>query len=759
MHDMTRLGRAWLPAVVLLAGVLALFHSFFFQGYILDANHDRRDISVPLALVCQRAAQVLSFPEWNPYIFAGTSALGSGAYVCFYPVNWLAFAFPERFLPWLLTAILIVHVGLAYACAYLLFRRLGGDSFWSTIAATMYVFSSAAVMQMTAEINFTAFVYLPLVLYLVAGAPGTRPYANMLGQALAYALLIVAGNPQLAIYGIGIAVAFGVDRALGWAGRVPRVDYRALARNAGGLGLGLMLAAPRLLPFYVSLEESGGGRVPYDVFRAMSLTRPADTLRFFMPEVLGSSLHADFFGSMNHFETFSAYVGVAGGFVALYAVLFVWRRSTAFWNVAFIGIVLMVLGTPLARVHYLGTGGAQLLYNRLAWFLPICAAVLVAVHGAAIIQRRSLLLFSLGTVGIVVASVSYLMLAHWPAEAVRASRAVTTAAAVHFGIFYVLFLGALAAARRWSEPHPVVRGLLIAPLVLDLLLVARVEADNSNAFLSPPPFFRPTREEVQAAGQLGGAGAGRVYRVFRMPPDPRFTSYDRRTINNRFIYLGLYSSSGYDNSAPARIARLYSYPVTVNRIEERIITPRSPRAAELAANALVVTENAVGFLPKALSRARLFTRYEVAAGDLALARVLDPGFDPLASVVLADEPDRPIAPDVDLGRAEITVDEGSRVEVQVTARSASILVLADTYHSGWRAAIDGTDVPILVANYAFRAVTVGPGTHRVVWRFRHPGLTAGLWLFGAGLAGCVALGVLATVEGRRGPPAGPARAS
>jgi hypothetical protein len=446
--------------------------------------------------------------------------------------------------------------------------------------------------------------------------------------------------------------------------------------------------------------------------------------------------------------------------LALYAVLFVWRRPTAFWNVAFIGIVLMVLGTPLARVHYLGTGGAQLLYNRLAWFLPICAAVLVAVHGAAIIQRRSLLLFSLGTVGMVVAAVSYLLLAHLPEEAVRASREVTTAAVVHFGIFYVLLLGTLVAARRWSERHPVVRGLLIVPLVLDVLLVARVEADNSNAFLSPPPFFRPTHQEMQAADQLAGAGAGRLQRVFRMPPDPRFTSYDRRTINNRFIYLGVYSSSGYDNSAPVRIARLYAYPVRVNRIEERIITPGSPRAAELAANALVVTENAVGSLPKALPRARLFTRYEVASGERALSRVLDPGFDPLTSVVLADEPDRPITPDVEPGRAEIVVDEGNRVEVQVSARSASILLLADTYHSGWRAAIDGANVPILVANYAFRAVTVGPGTHRVVWRFHHPGLTPGLWLFGAGLAGCVALGALAMVADPPGDsPAGPSRAS
>src|SRR5262245_48053115 len=129
---------AWLPPLVASVGILVLFHSFFLLGYVLDANHDRRDISVPFALLCHRAARALAIPEWNPYIFTGTSALGSGAYVCLYPVNWIAFVFAERLLPVLLTAILVVHVGLAFWFAYLLFRRLGADRFWATVGTTMY---------------------------------------------------------------------------------------------------------------------------------------------------------------------------------------------------------------------------------------------------------------------------------------------------------------------------------------------------------------------------------------------------------------------------------------------------------------------------------------------------------------------------------------------------------------------------------------------------------------------------------------------
>jgi hypothetical protein len=240
--------------------------------------------------------------------------------------------------------------------------------------------------------------------------------------------------------------------------------------------------------------------------------------------------------------------------------------------------------------------------------------------------------------------------------------------------------------------------------------------------------------------------------VFRLPPDPRTSSYDRRTINNRFIYLGLYNSSGYDNYAPPRIARLYAYPSKPSRAEERIIYPGSPRAAELAATSLVVTDSTIIHLQHPLPRARLFTRYEVMNENQALLRVLDPAFDPSRAVVLTREPDRPMSADAEPGTAEIVEDTGNRLEVRVACDSPRILLLADTYHPGWEAEVDGTRVPVLEANYAFRAVTVPAGVHRVVWRFRHPGAAAGAWLGVAGLIACAVLGTAALASRKRARP-------
>jgi uncharacterized membrane protein YfhO len=45
------------------------------------------------------------------------------------------------------------------------------------------------------------------------------------------------------------------------------------------------------------------------------------------------------------------------------------------------------------------------------------------------------------------------------------------------------------------------------------------------------------------------------------------------------------------------------------------------------------------------------------------------------------------------------------------------LVLADLYHPGWRAYLDGKETRIYRANYAFRAVPITAGAHDVVFAY------------------------------------------
>jgi len=62
---------------------------------------------------------------------------------------------------------------------------------------------------------------------------------------------------------------------------------------------------------------------------------------------------------------------------------------------------------------------------------------------------------------------------------------------------------------------------------------------------------------------------------------------------------------------------------------------------------------------------------------------------------------------------------------QVSAPCAGAVVFAENWYRGWTAAVDGKPAPILPADFAFSAVAVGEGTHRIERRYFPPRLIAG----------------------------------
>lgn len=59
----------------------------------------------------------------------------------------------------------------------------------------------------------------------------------------------------------------------------------------------------------------------------------------------------------------------------------------------------------------------------------------------------------------------------------------------------------------------------------------------------------------------------------------------------------------------------------------------------------------------------------------------------------------------------------SRVELAVTLTRPGLVVLADRFDPGWTATVDEQPAPVLRANRLMRAVAVGAGSHRIVYRY------------------------------------------
>jgi hypothetical protein len=116
--------------------------------------------------------------------------------------------------------------------------------------------------------------------------------------------------------------------------------------------------------------------------------------------------------------------------------------------------------------------------------------------------------------------------------------------------------------------------------------------------------------------------------------------------------------------------------------------------------------------PHALPRAWVVGAERVVPGDDAqLAAIADPGFDPRRVAITA----KPLGVRGERGDAQITRYEPDRVELR--ASGPGLAVLSDVHFPGWRATVDGRDVPIERVDYLLRGVRVGPGEHRIVMTY------------------------------------------
>jgi hypothetical protein len=742
-----RIWRFW-PCLFLGLVLIAIFYPALFFGAVLGGHHDRFDQMLPFYALYSRAFQAGVVPQWNPYVFCGKTTMGSGMFIFFYPLYWLAFAAPEARLAATTTFILIVHVAIALFGAFCLFRRLGADRFWATVATASYVFSASMALQIATELNFATFAYLPVLLWLVVRQRPRFSAWNFAAQATIYALILLSGMVQLVLYGVAVSLAFAAYRATLRSRRPLRLDVRRLSASVAAFGLGLAIAAVRWIPFFAAQGSEGGPHPSYEAFESTSHMALTDLVRFAMPEFFGTDGYESFFGQINHFESFGGSAGVLGGWVMLCSIFGPWRRRTAFWNFLFVVILLTVLGTPLTHLHYLATGRSLLHYSRVAWLIPLPCAALIAVNGRRIFASvtkwtfASMAAFGIASLGLAVAAYRTRL-----PDYAKILLHDTIRDSVGQFVVVLVVIGLLAAlAHRIGETARAFRVALLTLVTIDLLTIFGAEANISNPFMVQSSSLTFPEVDREAAALVR---APRMFRVLR-PPRKRLTrSWANFTVNDRWIVLGAYSSSGYDNGAPHDIVDLYTYHHPPNRIFERVVMPSTPHVAELVSTRFYTDDLGLHELGNAAPRVQLFTRYQVADDTAASEAILDPSFDSKSKLIVHETPrfssdERPV-----VGSVEIVRDEINEVELSARTDRSALLLLNDTYDAGWRAEVDGLPARAVRANYAFRAVEVPPGQHTVRWTYRQRGYPAARAISIMGTFALLALAAYATLQAYR----------
>src|SRR5690606_1434488 len=88
-------------------------------------------------------------------------------------------------------------------------------------------------------------------------------------------------------------------------------------------------------------------------------------------------------------------------------------------------------------------------------------------------------------------------------------------------------------------------------------------------------------------------------------------------------------------------------------------------------------------------------------------------------------------------------DSPGDIQLRIVSQQPGEFVIAESFHGGWRASVDGTIVPIVQTTNGFMQIPFAAGDHALQLRFQPESLKYGRWMSFAGLGltlGWVVLG-------------------
>ena len=701
---------------------------------------------------------------WNPSVFGGHPAFASSAgLVAFDPFNLLLY-WPDlgSALAW---RSFLQVVG-CMLFMYLYIRHLTLGTAAALIASIGYGLNSMFWVNVF-DWSIGGMLWLPLICLLIDRAVTQPSSRNTALAGLVFGMALLASPLQIYLY---LCVAIGGLLGLQWL--VLWRDWRSLKIFAV-IGttvviIGVGLSAVQIISSAELLGQSArfaGGplqatsRPPSRSPSQMAMAT-AGLTSFVFPNIAGRqkgsmSVAGALWGAEAHWQGF---IGVLPFFLAVFGVLAGTDRRRVPYAIFALAILVLVLYTPVGAV----------LYDRSFLLYIFCASVLAAFGYDAIARgqiapdaaRFSLRLLAGFLIAVLICQAAFsiaLLFARPRITSLVDAKVLGSLSASYLGPSYpALYLHkahTLIQELSLFSPHtiipatfaaagltlialgirgriggPAFAGIAVTLTAVDLVFMTLTHVPLVDAQRNP---FAPSSAALDVIKRDTG--------VFRVISYQSLSEAPVLPLGIASIY-DLQAADGYDDLGPPNLARLISFAKAPCGLERCLV----PRGLDVANVKYVVSGPRVR-LPadrfdliydhevrvhenrRVLERAFWVSSYAVVPNtESAIALAGSPDFDPLASVIVDQEPDP--APDRSMAPAAVVVRDyaASRLTLQIDAASAGLVVVSDTFYPGWRAVVDDREVPILRANGVMRAVAVGPGRHNLSFVYQPKSLRRGV---------------------------------
>lgn len=669
----------------------------------------------PAMELLQRALWRGEFPLWDPWAGGGAPAMANMTPAFFFPPSLLvALAGNE---PWLKNACILFLVVSSGFFTYVFVRKHNVSLIGSIAAGIAFMFSGAVVQTAPTFIGQPV-AGIPLVLAATASLAHRPTWRRTVVTAFVYMAASLASFPPVLVF-------TGIIAAVYVLGIVIATHDRGFAVKVACAGiLAASLAAFYYIPIFHVLRDADYARRYYHNAGVGKL-EPRALYQFFGPTLMG--------GERTYLEPVVQvpdgnlfYFGVSGLLLATATLgrIRSWPWLIPFQLLALIWL-LKIFGVPpvqlLARLPVLNSMHIAS-YGGLLLAFPLACLCGAAVH--LLIERR----LSFGVAMIAMIGWGWLLLRLWriPAAEGGQLRPQFWRWAADYRIVVLFFAIAavlLLASFRFGKGLGITMVALLA--IEGITNVSFPREPRWNYWDHPPRYVR----QLSSIGSLGRVLPFSVLPANTSSPfsiastDSLFTFNSTRYAELHHRYLGSADSvllGACTRLPPESVLDAFAVDcIAINQYKTALIFEAEKRGYRNVFHDDHVTLYARPAAPRYfLTRDYAVRSQQDAFVELAQKR-------PLQLFV-----ERPVGfpPDPAFRGGTVRIEHFhlNSYRLRVTSPAPALLSMSEADFPGWTARVDGREVPIHRANYAFRAIEVPAGESVIEMSYWPPGMTAGI---------------------------------
>jgi hypothetical protein len=317
---------------------------------------------------------------WDPLLMTGYPAMADPQMV-----NWYPLALLLRWIPGSWNVFVVLAYVLASWFMYAFVRKLTGRDFAGLVSGLIFGLCGFMNVHLQHTTIVHTALWIPAILLCVERLAERVQWRWVLLGGLATGTFVLAGHPQITLFGLTLSFAYFVLR--GFSAAAPR--WRYIVAVALTMGTGLALSAIQTLPAAELAAVSTRATLSFAEFSSYEFPPKQLTMLLF-PWLFGGMGPVSYFGAWNLTEL-AGYVGLSG--LALSAIAVVSRRTpqVMFWLTCMAVSLIASMGsaTPVGRILYALPGFGQFRApGRFLLLFGVSASVLAGYGLTAILERQ-----------------------------------------------------------------------------------------------------------------------------------------------------------------------------------------------------------------------------------------------------------------------------------------------------------------------------------------------------------------------------------